>query len=126
MVRYTLAVKIIILIVITSCGSYRPAKDKVKQNDTCEFIPFIDPYPLLIDTLSDTLSIEDSIFIDELIVTDPNFCKDPRVDSAYVYKNADFTFYIEYYFKSKTITYFLCEGYIRKRQLIRYEHIQNQ
>ena len=125
MKQFLLAVKIIILLVITSCSSYKLAKDTVKENDTCEFMPFIDPYIFLIDTLSDTLSVEDSIFIDELIVTDPDFCKDPKVDSAYVYKSADFTFYIEYYFKTKTITYFVCEGYIRKRKLITYEHIQN-
>jgi hypothetical protein len=125
MKQFLLAVKIIILIVITSCSSYKLATDKVKENDTCEFMPFIDSYIFLIDTLSDTLSIEDSIFIDELIVTDPDFCKEPALDSAYIYKNADFTFYIEYYLKSTTITYFVCEGYIRKRQLIRHEHIQN-
>jgi hypothetical protein len=125
MKQFLLAVKIIILIVITSCSSYKLATDKVKKNDTCGFMTFIDPYIFLIDTLSDTLSIDDSIFIDELIVTDPDFCKEPTVDSAYIYKNAEFTFYIEYYLKSTTITYFVCEGYIRKRQLIRHEHIQN-
>ena len=122
MIKKTISI-LILFIPISYAFSYTLAKDTTNNpEDTVEFMAFIDPYPLVIDKLSDTLSIEDSIFLDELIITDSAFNSDPIINYAYVYKNADFTFYIEYYFKTKTITYFVCEGYIRKRQIIKYEN----
>jgi hypothetical protein len=103
------------------CGSYQSVQHS--PIDTCELVSYVNPYKIVMDTMSDTLDIDDTMFVDELIVFDSLFCEEPVIDSAYVYKNADYTFYIEYYFKSKTITYFICEGYIRKRQVIYYERI---
>ena len=91
------------------------------QLDTSEFLLHtVNDYPLKLDTLSKQLTIDDTMFLDELIASDPSCLCTDSILSAYVYKNVDYTFYIEYYFKSKTITYFVCEGYIRKRQLIRH------
>ena len=93
------------------------------QIDTSEFLLHtVNDYPLQLDTLSKQLTLDDTMFIDELIASDPNCLCTDSILSVYVYKNVDYTFYIEYYFKSKTITYFICEGYIRKRQLIKYEN----
>ena len=99
------------------------------QDDTSEYLLHtVNDYPLKMDTLSKQLTFDDTMFLDELIASDPACKFNDSILSAYVYKNADYTFYIEYYFKHKMIIYFVCEGYIRKRTLVKvnYEYIQNR
>ena len=106
---------IIILIVITiGCG--------LNRKDTIEAAPryylndssFLDDYSIRLDKLSEKLSQDDSIFIDELIFTDTFFNRWDIIDSAYLYKSVEQTYYIEYYLKDKTLIFFVCKGYPRR------------
>lgn len=106
--------KIILIFLLSNCAA------SSKRDFTQDTI-FLSDYPLIIDSLSSPLTSDDTSMIDELIFTSELFDRQ-IIDSAYVYKDSNYTFYIEYYFKSKTITYFLCEGYIRKKQLNQHEN----
>jgi hypothetical protein len=108
---------IIILIIITigcslnrkeAINTYPTSRDYL--NDTS----LLDDYPIRLDKLSDKLSLNDSIFIDELVFTDTFFNRWDRIDSAYLYKSVDQTYYIEYYFTDKTLIFFVCKGYPRR------------
>jgi hypothetical protein len=110
--------KLSLIFLLSNCSSLkapRPLRD-FTQDTT-----FLTEYPLILDPLSSPLTSNDTSMIDEIIFTSELFDRQ-IIDSAYVYKDTNYTFYLEYYSKSTTITYFLSKGYIRKKQLIEYEN----
>ena len=106
---------IIILIIITiGCGLNRKNTIETAPRYYLNDSGSLDDYPIRLDKLSDKLSLDDSIFIDELVFTDTFFNRWDRIDSAYLYKSVDQTYYIEYYLTDKTLIFFVCKGYPRK------------
>jgi len=110
--------QLIIILIIVTIGCSLNRKDTIKEdiarrnylNDSS----FLDDYPIRLDKLSNKLSLDDSIFIDDLVFTDTYFNRWDRIDSAYLYKSVDQTYYIEYYLTDKTLIFFVCKGYPRK------------
>jgi hypothetical protein len=110
--------KLLLIFLLSNCSSLRAPRP---LRDFTQDTTFLTDYPLILDPLSSPLTSDDTSMIDEIIFTSELFDRQ-IIDSAYVYKDTNYTFYLEYYSKSTTITYFLSKGYIRKKQLIEYEN----
>ena len=110
--------QLIIILIIVTIGCSLNRKETINtyptSRDYLNDSSLLDDYPIRLDKLSDKLSLDDSIFIDELVFTDTFFNRWDRIDSAYLYKAVDQTYYIEYYFTDKTLIFFVCKGYLRK------------
>jgi hypothetical protein len=108
-------VKLILILVLSQCAASSQTKRNYLQDTSTLNLS------LSIDPLSSVITTDDTSLIEEIIFTS-NLFDNETIDSVYIYKDLEYTCYIEYYFKSKTITYFLSKGYIRKTNLIVYEN----